>query len=57
MIPPKGIAGQPQPPISLNLYSRRRPSRQNSDKLNFLGGTEESAGGQIMKRSSACATC
>jgi len=57
MIPPKGIAGQPQPRISLNLYSRRRPSRQNSDKLNFPGGTEETAGGQIMKHSNGCGAC
>ena len=43
--------------ISLNLYSRRRPSRQNSDKLNFPGGTEETAGSQIMKPSNGFDTC
>jgi len=36
------------------LCSRRRPNRQNSDKLNFPGGTEEIAAGQIMKPLNGC---
>jgi hypothetical protein len=40
----------------LNLPSRRRRSRRHFDKANFPGGTEETAGGQIMKLSNGCGT-